>query len=111
MPVHDYIPVFPDDMPYEQEIDLDSGNYLFVFQWNKTDRVFTVDVSDLEGNLIRGGEVLVLNQPLWRNINMDGLPLETILPLDESGNETGIDPGNLGDTVQLCIDDIPEGED
>ncbi|GHP12963.1 hypothetical protein YK48G_03880 [Lentilactobacillus fungorum] len=111
MPVHDYIPVLPDDMPYEQEIDLDSGNYLFTFQWNETDRVFTVDVSDLEGNLIRGGEVLVLNQPLWRNINVDGLPLETITPLDESGNETELDPGNLGDTIQLCIDDIPDGED
>ncbi|MFS8170910.1 phage baseplate plug protein, partial [Lactiplantibacillus plantarum] len=69
-----------------------------------------IDVYTLDGVAIRQGEVLVLNQPLWRNINIDGLPAETIIPLDESGNEIEIDPGNLGDTVNLCIDDIPDGE-
>ncbi|MCT3396241.1 phage baseplate plug family protein [Lentilactobacillus hilgardii] len=111
MPVHDYIPVSPDDMPYQQEIDLDSGNYLFTFQWNEIDRQFTVDLYEADGvTPIWLGEILVLNQPLWRGINAPNLPIESIIPMDESGNETEINPGNLGDTVQLCIDDIPEGE-
>lgn len=110
MTVHDTIPIEPDDMPYNRQVDLDSGSYIFGFQWNEIDRTFTIDISTLDGVAIRQGEVLVLNQPLWRNINIDGLPAETIIPLDESGNEIEIDPGNLGDTVNLCIDDIPDGE-
>lgn len=108
MTVHDTIEVTPADMPYTQEIDLVDGTFSFTFQWNNIDECFTVDVADAEGNAIRQGEVVILNQPLWRNINDDGLPTETIIPMDESGNETSIDRGNFGDTVQLCIDDIGE---
>jgi len=106
MAVHDTIEVDPDDFPYTQSVDLSDGVLLFTFQWNEIDQHFTVDVADAEGNDIRKGEVMILNQPLWRNINLDGLPTDTIIPMDESGNETEINPGNLGDTVQLCIDDI-----
>lgn len=111
MPVHDYIPISSDDIPYQQEIDLDSGSYLFGFQWNGIDQSLTVDIYQLDGTPIWLGEVATLNQPLWRGINAPGLPTETIIPMDESGNEDEIDLGNLGDTVQLCIDDIPDGED
>ena len=110
MPVHDYIPISPDDFPYQQEIDLDSGSYLFGFQWNEIDQSLTVDIYQLDGTPIWLGEVATLNQPLWHGINAPGLPTETIIPMDESGNEDEIDLGNLGDTVQLCIDDIPDGE-
>lgn len=106
MPQHDFIPVEPDDMPYTQEVELGETDYLFTFQWNETDRIFTVDIADTEGNPIWLGEVLVLNQPLWRNINNPNLPIETIIPMDESGTETEIDPGNLGDTIQLVIADL-----
>lgn len=106
MSIHDTIEVDADDFPYTQFVDLSDGVFLFTFQWNETDQHFTVDVADAEGNDIRKGEVLILNQALWRGINDDALPTDTIIPMDESGNETQIDPGNLGDTVQLCIDDI-----
>ena len=52
MPVHDYIPISPDDIPYQQEIDLDSGSYLFGFQWNEIDQSLTVDIYQLDGTPI-----------------------------------------------------------
>ena len=110
MAEHDTIEVNPDDMPYTQPIDLIDGTFNFTFQWNDTDECFTVDVADAEGNMIRAGEVIVLNQPLWRNIPDDNLPVETIVPLDESGNETEIDRSNFGNTVQLCIDDLSDDD-
>lgn len=106
MPVHDYIPVNPDDMPYQQPVELGDTIYLFGFQWNKFSRTFLVDLYDAEGNPIRMGEPLILNQALWRGISDPNLPMETIIPYDESGTETDIDPGNLGSTVNLLIDDL-----
>ena len=85
---------------------------LLIFRFlYEIDQLLTVDIYQLDGTPIWLGEVATLNQPLWHGINAPGLPIETIIPMDESGNEDEIDLGNLGDTVQLCIDDIPDGED
>ncbi|MEJ6401039.1 phage baseplate plug family protein [Nicoliella lavandulae] len=112
--VHDYIPVDIDaimDGGYTQLIDLDSGTYEFAFYFNPINRVFYVDLHDEDGNDIKAGEPICLNQPLWRNVNKDKLPPETITPLDESGIATTIKPSNFGDTVQLCIDNIGDDSD
>lgn len=106
MIVHDYIPVNPDDMPYQQAVELGDTTYIFGFQWNEIDRTFSVDLYDAQGNPIWLGEVIHLNQYLWRGINNPDLPMEAILPMDESGTATDIDPGNFGDTVKLIIDDL-----
>nr|WP_204120287.1 hypothetical protein [Levilactobacillus wangkuiensis] len=90
-------------MPYTQQIDLDSGSYLFSFQYNEVDQQFTIDIADLEGNAIKAGIVVMAGQPLW-TANIEGLPAETIIPMDESGNEVEVTFGNFGDTMQLVID-------
>lgn len=102
MAIRDTIPVVPEDMPYTQQIDLDSGSYNFYFQWNEIDQQATVSISDLEGNDIKTGIVIMAGQPLW-TANIEGLPAETIVPMDESGNEAQVTFGNLGDTMQLEI--------
>lgn len=107
---HDYIPISVDDMPYSQEIELLETSFIFKFYYNEVDDKFYVDLYDYDGNLIRSGEPLVLNQPLWRNISDDTLPAETIVPIDESGLATEITADNLGITVQLCIDDLGDDE-
>lgn len=103
MALHDTIEVYPDLMPYTQQIDLDSGSYLFSFQYNEVDQQFTIDIADLEGNTIKAGIVVMAGQPLW-TVNLVGLPAETIIPMDESGNEIEVTFGNFGDTMQLVID-------
>ncbi|MFC6180353.1 phage baseplate plug family protein [Lactiplantibacillus daowaiensis] len=103
MALRDTIEVVPDDMPYSQEITLDSGVYFFTFQYNKIDQQFTIDIADLEGNDIKTGIVVMAGQPLW-TVNKPGLPAETIIPMDESGNETEVTFGNFGDTMNLAID-------
>lgn len=103
---HDYIEINVDDMPYSQEVELADNSYIFKFYHNEIDDMFYVDIYDYDGNLIRAGEPIILNKPLWRNINDNRLPIETIIPLDESGQATDIDADNLGVTVQICIDDL-----
>lgn len=103
---HDYIDVNVDDMPYSQTIELADTSYLFSFYQNPYNDQFYVDLYDYDGNLIKAGEQLVLNRPLWRNISNDSLPVETITPMDESGQATEINEDNLGTKVMLCIDDL-----
>lgn len=106
MMVHDYIPVDVDSMPYTQSVQLADNEYEFTFYYNEIDDNYYVDVADYDGNLIVPSEPILLNQALWRSINNEYLPIETIIPQDESGIATEVNADNLGVTVQLCIDDI-----
>lgn len=106
MSVHDYINVTPDDFPYHQEIELDGISKRWIFQWNDLARIMTVDLEELDGTEIYSGEPMILYQELWRGLNLPGLPFEAIMPLDESHQETEINPGNLGNTVKLAILDL-----
>ncbi|KRN13470.1 hypothetical protein IV37_GL000192 [Fructilactobacillus fructivorans] len=65
---------------------------------------------DDQDNVIYAGERLVLNQPLWRGIWNPNLPMEPLIPLDDSGKETNINPANLNETVFLCVVDGEEDQ-
>ena len=95
-----------DEFPYTVEIPLGNFSYLFTFIWNPIDRQFLINIDQMDETPIYHGEVLHLNQPLWRGINVPNLPFESIIPYDISGKETDINPDNLGNTVQLIIDDL-----
>ncbi|KRM91603.1 hypothetical protein FC87_GL000735 [Fructilactobacillus florum DSM 22689 = JCM 16035] len=98
-------------MPYYQTIKLDDGNYNLRFNWNEIGRFYTVDLFDAKNNLIYAGERLQLNQRLWRGIWNEKFPMETLIPIDDSGKETEINPANLNVTVFLCVDDGSDGSD
>lgn len=104
--IHDYIPIDIDSMPYTQPVQLADDIYTFKLYQNSMSDLFYVDVADYDGNQIATSEPILLNQPLWRNINNADLPIETIIPIDESNVATEVTADNLGVTVQLCIDDM-----
>lgn len=110
MTVHDSLEdIVPEDMPYQREYEIDGVSKIWGFHWNELCRFFTVDLYEVDGTPIYLGEKLVPYQALWRDINVPGLPAKTIMPLDESHQETVLDPGTLGDSFQLCIMDL-EGD-
>lgn len=104
--IHDYIPIDINEIPYVQDVQLADTSYQIKIYYNEVADTFYLDIADYDGNLIQASEPILLNQPLWRNINNDDLPVETIVPMDESGLATEVNADNLGQTVQLCIDDI-----
>lgn len=106
MMIHDYIPIDINEIPYVQDVQLTDTSYQIKVYYNEVADTFYLDIADYDGNLIQASEPIILNQPLWRNINNDALPVETIIPMDESGLATEVNADNLGQTVQLCIDDI-----
>ncbi|TPR23131.1 hypothetical protein DY120_07440 [Apilactobacillus micheneri] len=106
MTVHDVVPVDVDAIPYQQPVELLDTTYIFDFEYNAVSDYFYINLYDYDGNLIISGEPIFLNIPLFRNISNDNLPIETIIPMDESGQATEVNSDNLGNTVNLCIDDL-----
>lgn len=104
------IPVFPDQMPYNQNLDIGGEEFQLAWQWNDIDRHFTVDIARADGTSIYKGEVIIWGQALWRLINFPGLPTDQIVPIDESGNEHDVDPGTFGNTVLPLIDDVDSND-
>lgn len=106
MTLRDYIPVGKEDLPVYFEYDFGDTTYNLGFNYNITHDFFTVDIYDDAFNPIVLGEKLIYGKQLWAGIVNAELPSETLIPFDESGQETEITYDNFGETVFLFIDDI-----
>lgn len=106
MTLRDYIPVDKEDLPVYFEYDFGDTTYNLGFNYNVTHDFFTIDIYDDAFNPIVLGEKLIYGKQLWSGIVNAELPSETLIPFDESGQETEITYDNFGETVFLFIDDI-----
>lgn len=111
MAQRDYIPVDVDDLPELFELDIDDVTYVFGINYNEVGGFYTVDLYDEDENPIALGEKMVLNHRLWANLVDRRLPMRDIVPMDESGKATDVNPKTLGQTVFLYLDDLNPEED
>lgn len=108
--MRDIIEIEKELLPYRFDIVLSGQEYNMEVMYNKTADLFTITLS-------KDNEVLVYNEPiiygveLFADVYQSGLfPMISIVPLDESGNETEVTYENFGKTVFLTIDDEPKEE-
>ncbi|QBO37285.1 hypothetical protein EQG49_12850 [Periweissella cryptocerci] len=112
MTIRNYIPIDKDNLPERFEFDFGEETFIFEFKFNERMGYFTASVFDEDEDAIVVGEKLIYGEPLWNDLNNELLPIVSIVPFDESGNETEITFDNFGETVFLFIDDIAlDGED
>ena len=97
-------------LPYNFDIELAGEEFNIEVFYNKAADLFTATLS-------KGTEVLCYNEPiiygveLFSDVYRSGLyPMLSIVPLDQSGEETAVTYENFGKTVLLTIDDEPESE-
>lgn len=106
---HDYIPIDKTQLPFRFEWDSEDDSYFIDIDYNETFDFFTATLYDALGNVLVAGEKLVLNMPLFNEINdPEGMPAEDLIPLDESGQAQHITWDNFDVTVFLCIDNLPD---
>jgi hypothetical protein len=109
---HDYIDIDKTQLPFRFEWDSGDDSFFIDIEYNETNDFFTATLRDALGNVLVGGEKLVLNMPLFNEINdIENMPGEDLVPLDESGQAKRVTWDNFGDTVFLCIDDLPDDSD
>lgn len=98
----EYIEIEKENIPYRFEIELGAETFEFEIRYNDEGDFFTVD-------LFKGGEPLVYGEkivygiPLFNDFYDQDFPAPTIIPLDESGNESRVTFENLNETVFLVV--------
>lgn len=106
---HDYIDIDKTQLPFRFEFDSEDDSYFIDIVYNETFDFFTATLYDIMGNVLVAGEKLVLNMPLFSEINdPEGMPAEGLIPFDESGQAQRVTWDNFGVTVFLCIDDLSD---
>lgn len=106
---HDYIDIDKTQLPFRFEFDSENDSFFIDIDYNESYDFFTATLYDAMGNVLVAGEKLVLNIPLFIEINdIESMPAENLIPLDESGQAQRITWDNFGVTVFLCIDDLPD---
>ncbi|MBG9783590.1 phage baseplate plug family protein [Shouchella lehensis] len=110
MSVRDYVPIDVEELPEQFEFDMENDMYVLQINYNETADFFTVDLYTRNMLPLVIGEKMILNQPLWNDLSVEGLPALSLIPLDESGSAQRVSKNNLMKTVFLYIDDVP-GED
>lgn len=102
--MRDRIIVKKEQIPYGFSIALGMDKFNMRFAYNRQADLFTVSLYR-EGKLLCSNEPVIYGMPLFRDIYDSGVfPMLTIVPLDESGNETAVTYKNFGETVFLTID-------
>lgn len=102
--MRDRIIVKKEQIPYGFSIALGMDKFTMRFAYNRQADLFTVSLYRA-GKLLCSNEPVIYGTPLFRDIYDSGVfPMLTIVPLDESGNETAVTYKNFGETVFLTID-------
>lgn len=104
--MRNYIPIEKNSLPEQFEIDLANDTFIMGVNYNQSYDFFTVDLYDMKRNPIVLGEKMVLNIPLWSDLVDDRLPAPSLVPMDESDQETRITFDNFMETTFLYIDDV-----
>ncbi|MED1201945.1 phage baseplate plug protein [Heyndrickxia acidicola] len=106
MAKRNYIDFDKEEVPVIFDIELAEDTYTMGINYNQTNDFFSVDLWDIDGNVIVLGEKMMLNRPLFEDIVDERLPAPTLTAMDEAGNEKRVTYENFGVTVFLFVDDI-----
>lgn len=85
---------------WTQRTILDGVPYVLRFRWNARMSRWTMTLSDENGNLLRGGIVLVIDTPLLRSRTPD-MPPGQLVCVDTSGRREPAGLEDLGSRVLL----------
>lgn len=99
------IPIEPESVPYQFDIDVDDTGEYFTFQvnYNSTNDYYTLDVFK-DGEAIVYGAKLTYGVPVFSALSDERLPKSILIPTDVAGFETRVSSKNLGKTVFLFVE-------
>lgn len=98
-----YIEIEKDLIPYRFTVDIGVEEYEIEVGYNQRFDFFTVDLY-LGNEALAVGEKLILNRPLFNDINDRRFPPLQLVPRDRSGMVDRITYDNMGETVLLYVE-------
>ncbi|WP_341320821.1 hypothetical protein NSQ62_14380 [Solibacillus sp. FSL H8-0523] len=98
----EYINVERELIPYSFEIELGVELFEISFEYNEVSDFFTASLSK-DGETLVANEKITYGEPLFSEIYDERYPAPTIVPIDESGNESRVGWDNFNKTVFLVV--------
>lgn len=100
----EYIKVDADKVPYTFTIKLADRTYSFTLKYNEIGKFFTVDLLDLNGNVLAFGEIIRYGRPLFNVVEDERFPIPVIIPLCITGASISeVTKENFGKEVKLYL--------
>lgn len=102
----EYIDIDASKVPYSFTIKLTDKTFIFTVKYNEAGGFYTLDLTDLNGNVLTFGEVVRYGRPLFNVVEDERFPLPVIIPLCITGEEIAeITKDNFGKDVKLYLYD------
>ena len=99
-----YIAIDVSRVPYTFSVKLTDRTYSFTVKYNATGKFFTIDLYDVNGNVLTFGEIVRYGRPLFNVVEDERFPIPVIIPsciTDDSISEVTWE--NLGKDVKLYL--------
>jgi hypothetical protein len=100
-----YIPITPDAIPYQFQIQLIDRTYTLVVKWSDYSATYTLDLITLDGIVLSYGDPVRYGRQMFGNVEDERYPLPVIIPYCFAGTEEEVTHENFGRTVQLYMFD------
>ena len=100
----EYIDIDVSKVPYSFSIKLTDKTYMFTVKYNEVGKFFTVDLLDLNGDVLVFGEIIRDGRALFNVVEDERFPLPVIIPVCITGEEISeVTPENFGKEVKLYL--------
>lgn len=100
----EYIDIDASKVPYSFTIKLTDKTFVFTVKYNEIGGFYTVDLADLNGNILAFGEVVRYGRPLFNVVENESFPLPVIIPICITGDGISeITKENFGNEVKLYL--------
>ena len=99
-----YIAIDVSRVPYTFSVKLTDRTYAFTIKYNAAGKFFTIDLYDVNGNVLVFGEIVRYGRPLFNVVEDERFPIPVIIPsciTDDSISEVTWE--NFGKDVKLYL--------
>lgn len=100
----EYIDIDTAKAPYSFSIKLTDKTYTFTVKYNEVGGFFTVDLTDLNGDVLAFGEIIRYGRALFNTVEDERFPIPVIMPLCITGEDISeVTFDNFGKSVKLYL--------
>lgn len=99
-----YIAIDVSRVPYTFSVKLTDRTYSFTVKYNATGKFFTIDLYDVNGNVLAFGEIVRYGRPLFNVVEDEQFPIPVIIPSCITGESISeVTWENFGKDVKLYL--------
>ena len=100
----EYISIDTSRVPYSFSIKLTDKTYTFTVKYNDVGKFYTVDLFDVNGDVLAFGEVIRCGRPLFNVVEDERFPIPVIIPVCITDNGVSeVTEQNFGKDVRLYL--------